>query len=256
VTYTEARASGQRRRVIFTLFVMLFFGALLIAVYVRSPFAIVRSVVVTGEQNVPVQSLLRDSGIYVGENLFKVPTQQAQVRLKEDFPILAHVSIARSFLSQVVTIKVNERALAGILAVDGVLYRVLADGTVLDRDPTGVGVNAPIITTSYRLNISLGQPVSVPAIRSLCSQLPALPSFETAQLSELHVEDYQARPTVLAFTRDGFEVRMPVAGLESSLQLYVAIHSKLTASHVAPGLIDLMNSQEAVYKPFKGRVIR
>lgn len=249
MTHTRPSA-GVRGRIFFTIFIMLFFIAVLIAVYVRSPLAEVKSVEVQGAQSVSPQEILNDAGITVGENLFKVQVASVQTRLLEDFPILSKVAVSRSFVHQSVVISLRERTLAGILAADGSLYQVLADGMVLDRDPTGVGVNQPIITTALPVVISLGTRLGNPSLLALCKQLPTLPSADTSDLSELHLENYEGRPVIMAFTRDGFEVRMPVANLAASLRLYLAVHSKLVTSHVAPGLVDLMSGQEAVYKPF------
>ncbi|MCY0874835.1 MAG: FtsQ-type POTRA domain-containing protein [Firmicutes bacterium] len=249
MTHTKSQA-GVRNRIFFTLFILIFFIAVLLVVYLRSPFALVKSVAVQGAQSVSPQEILSDSGITVGENLFQVEPNRTQNRLLEDFPILSAVTVTRSFTQQSIVIRLRERSLAGILAADGSLYQILADGTVLDRDPAGVGASEPIITTAMPVSISLGQRVNNPALLSLCEQLPKLPSAYTSPLSELHIEMYNGSPVIMAFTRDGFEVRMPVTGLAASLRLYYAVHSKLVASHVAPGLVDLMSGQEAVYKPF------
>lgn len=249
VTHTKAH-TGARNRIFFTLFILVFFIAVLLVVYLRSPFALVKSVSVEGAESVSAQEILNDSGVSVGENLFAVSVSRVQSRLLEDFPILAHVTVLRSITHQTIVISLRERTLAGILAADGSLYQVLADGTVLDRDPAGIGVNEPIITTALPVTISLGTKVNSPPLLALCAQLPELPSAYTSPLSELHIEEYEGHPVIMAFTRDGFEVRMPVTNLMGSLRLYYAVHSKLVASHVAPGLVDLMTGQEAVYKPF------
>lgn len=243
--------SGSKHRVVWTLFVMIFFILILFALYMRSPFAQVKVVTVTGERSVAAADLLRDSGITVGENILQIPMASAQARLLEDFPILSSVAIDRSFTHQSVVIIVREHTLAGILAADGSLYRVLQDGIVLDKDPTGVGVQDPILTASFPLAVSLGQRLTNPALLSVCAQLPSLPFADIQQLSELHVMSGPTGPVILAFTRDGFEIRMPVAHMKASLHLYDEVHAKLLASHVAPGLVDLMSGEQAVYKPYQ-----
>ncbi len=252
----DKHATTRRRRMAFAAWIIVFFVGISIAVYIRSPLAKVKAIVVQGAVNLSVSQILNDTGITVGESLFQVPATSAEHRLLADYPILYQAVSKRNFISQKVIISLREKVVAGILAVNGTLYRILTDGTVLDKDTTGVGVSAPIITTSSPVSVSLGEKLTDPSLLSICSQLPGLPLSVAQQLSELQVENFQENAVILAFTRDGYEIRMPVQGIAGSMALYEDIHQKLLRQHIAPGLIDVMNGHTAVYQPYQSTVAK
>ncbi len=247
----EMAPANYKRRITYTLLILIFFILVLFAIYIRSPLATVKTVRVTGAADIAAALLIRDTGIKDGQNLFKVPVAGAQQRLLADFPLLLSARIERNFLRRSVTIVVVERSVAGLLEANGGFYTVLADGTVLENDSAGVGVNKPILSTSQPLSISLGSKLQNSGLLSICRQLPGIPSAEVAQLSELHVEPMNGRLSILAFTRDGFEIRMPISHIRASLALYDAIRRKLALLHVGPGMVDLISSQNGVYKPYR-----
>lgn len=240
-----------KRSIVYTVSIPLFFVVVLSAIYMESPLAKVKTVEVSGNANISAAAILRDANIRAGENLFQIPIARATQRLLADFPLLKSVAIARDFFSQSVAIDVKERALAGILEAGGTLYQVLADGVVLDRDPAGVGANQPIVSTSAPLAVSLGQKLTNPNLLAVCRQLPQLPQSDLQRLSQLDIQPYHGHMSILAFTRDGFEIRMPVAHLATSMRLYDAIHSRLMSLGVAPGLVDLVTSKTGIYRPYK-----
>ena len=240
----------RRHRMTYTIWIVAFFIAVSVAIYIRSPLADIKDITVQGAINLSVADIIQDSGMSVGESLLSVSNAKTTNRLLSDYPILKSVVVNRNFITQTVTIHVKEKTIAGILAAGGSLYRVLTDGTVLDRDPTGLGVSAPIITTFFPVIVSLGERLTDPSLLQIFAQLPYLPAADANQLSELHVEDYQGTQDILAFTRDGFEIRMPTTNMVRSMQLYDVIHQKIQQAHVAPGLINVMNGDEAVYQPY------
>ena len=241
---------GPGRRVAYTVLITVFFVIVGAVAYLRSPFALVKRVSVSGNTDIASYLLLRDAGIAPGQNLFELPVAKAQNRLLSDFPILQSVSIRRDYLAQSVDIAVRERAIAGTLDASGTLYEVLADGVVLSRISFGAGGNRPIISSGGPLSVSLGSRLTNPALLSICRQLPGLPAELAAQISELHVTTAGGSSMVEAFTRDGFEIQMPVAHLAASLALYDGVHARLISLRVAPGIVDILAGGRAVYKPF------
>ncbi len=231
--------------------ILIFFMLVLFAVYIRSPLATVKTVRVTGAPDIAAALLIRDTGIQAGQNLFKVPIAAAEHRLLADFPLLRSARIERNFFRRSVTIVVAERSVAGLLEANGGFYTVLTDGMVLENNTTGIGVSKPILSTSQPLSISLGSKLQNPGLLAVCRQLPGVPLAEVAQLSELHVEPMNGQLGILAFTRDGFEIRMPIGHIRASLALYDAIRRKLALMHVGPGLVDLISSKNGVYKPYR-----
>lgn len=251
---TDRPTTGMRRRsVVLTAAILVFFLLVLAAAYIESPLSKVRTVRVSGNSGIPSGQLIRDSGIQAGENQFQIPVQGVQSRILADFPIIKSVSIRRNLLSRTVTIQVREKTVAGILEANGTLYQVLADGTVLNRDPAGVGVNLPILSTTLPISVSLGQRIKNPGLLALCRELPSLSPSDLESLSQLSVQPIQGRLSVLAFTRDGFEIEMPIGHLGRSLRLYEAIRKKLGELGVPPGLIDLLTSRTGVYRPYKNK---
>ncbi len=248
--HTRRDGPGPGRRVAYTVLIIIFFVVIAAVAYLRSPFSLARAVRVSGNTDIASYLLLRDAGLAPGQNLFQMPVASIETRLLSDFPILSSVNIQRDYLTRTVDIAVRERAVAGTLDASGILYEVLADGVVLARDPSGGGGNRPILSTSAPLSVSLGSPLTDPSLLSICRQMPYLPAALVAQISELHVAFASGEPYVEAFTRDGFEIQMPVAHLAASLAAYNSVHARLTSLHVAPGVVDIMAGGRAVYKPF------
>ena len=246
----ELPSRAHKRRALHAVFVIIFFLAVSIVVYVRSPLALVRTIHVSGASDIPTPFILRDTGIAVGQNLFELSVGDAAQRLLADFPVLKSAVIARNFLSQSVSIRLQERAIAGILVAQGNLYEVLADGTILTQDSAGYGINRPLITTTDRIQVSLGTKLTDPSLLAVCKQLPLISDRDLSQISELHVMSFQGEPSILAFTKDHFEIRMPIDGIASSLRLYDAIHQRLIHQHAAPGLVNLLGGGMGVYQPF------
>lgn len=238
------------RKITYTILIMIFFLAVLFAIYMESPLAKVKQIAIIGSGNIESTVLIRDSEIVVGQNLYQMPILSIENRLLTDFPMLDRVNIKRNFMEQKVIIDVKERKLAGLLEADGSFYTILADGTVLQKDTTGTGIQGPIISTTAPLSISLGSKVTDPGLLALCAQLPEVPQSERASLSELHVQTLDSQEEIVAFTRDGFELFIPLHQLVHALHLYQAIHAKLIAMGVAPGIIDFISSGQGVYQPY------
>lgn len=144
------------RKITYTILIMIFFLAVLFAIYMESPLARVKQIAIIGSGNIESTVLIRDSGIIVGQNLYQLPILSIENRLLTDFPMLDRVNIKRNFMEQKVIIDVKERKLAGLLEADGSFYTILADGTVLQKDTTGTGIQGPIISTTAPQSISLG----------------------------------------------------------------------------------------------------
>ena len=246
----QAKPSSRRTRFILGIVLLLFFLLLLVAVYLKSPYAKIRAIAVKGATGLSASMLISDAQIKVGENLFLVSGSAVSQRLTEDFPIIKRVVLSRNLLQQSVQLVVEEKKIAGILDSGGSLYRLLSDGTVLDRDQEAVGINLPIITTVKPLTVNLGSPVNDPSVILLCHELSSIPASYLNSFSEFHLQPWQGTTAILAYSKDGFEVRMPIASLVSSLKLYLSIHAKLLQLHRKPGLIDLFNSHTGIYTPF------
>ena len=247
---TPAKQTSLRFRWILGVILLVFFLLLMAAAYLQSPYAKVRSVVVQGASDMSSSMLVNDTKIQIGENLFAVSGQTVAQRLLEDFPIIKSVTMHRELLQQRIVIVIQEKKIAGILESGGVLYRLLSDGTVLDRDPEAVGINLPIITTTAAVTVNLGSQVGDPSVIQLCQELSHLSPAALSSFSELHLEPWQGSTAILAYTKDGFEVRMALNALRSSLLLYDSIHSKLLQLHMQPGLIDLFSSKTGIYTPY------
>ncbi len=242
---------AHKRRIVFSVFVLIFFLFISFVVYIRSPLARVQKIAVSGANDIATSFILHDTGIAVGQNLFALSPGNAKRSLLSDFPILQNAVITRDFWTRSVSIRLTEHTIAGILVANGNLYEVLADGTILTQDPAGYGVNRPLITTSDHINVGLGMRLTNPSLLAVCKQMPSIPENDLAQLSELHVMMYEGQPSILAFTKDQFEIRMPIHHIASSLALYDAIHQRLINQHAAPGLINLLGGGLGVYQPFK-----
>ncbi len=249
----SAKQRRARLRAVSAVLVILFFFVILFAVYVQSPLAKVQAVRVQGASDLARRELLADAGIHVGESLLGLPVAAAKRRLLRDFPVLSSVDVESDGWTRVVTIQVTQRPLAGLLAASGSLYQVLQDGFVLEKDPTGIAPDVPMISTDFPVSVSLGQVLANKALVSVCEQLPGIPRRDLADIASLHVMDQAGTYTVEAFTDDGFLVVMPVTDLRRSLDLFLSIHAKLIAHNIAPGVITILSDGRGIYQPFPSK---
>lgn len=249
----SAKQRRARVRAVSAVLVILFFFVILFAVYVQSPLAKVQAVRVQGASDLARRELLADAGIHVGQSLLELPVAAAKRRLLRDFPVLSSVNIESDGWTRVVTIQVTQRPLAGLLAASGSLYQVLQDGFVLEKDPTGIAADVPMISTDFPVSVSLGQVLANKVLVSVCEQLPGIPRHDLADIASLHVMDQAGTYTVEAFTDDGFLVVMPVSDLRRSLDLFLSIHGKLIAQNIAPGVITILSNGRGTYQPFPSK---
>lgn len=246
----QTEQKSTRNRWILGMILLVFFLFLLIAVYLRSPYAKIRSLHAVGAPDLAAGMLFKDVNLSIGENLFTVSGQAVSYRLLADFPILSSVQLQRNILQQSITLVLHEKKVAGILDNNGSLYRLLSDGTVLDQDPAAVGINLPIISSADRVAVTIGERLQNAAVLVLLQQMSQMSANSLDMFSEFHIEPWQGTTAILGYTKDGFEVRMSIDSVAASVRLFLGIHAKLLQMHAKPGLIDLFSSQTGVYTPY------
>lgn len=246
----EVATSKRSHRFFYLIFIFLFLLSAAVVTYLKSPLSVVKSIQISGTIDVPASLVARDLGIQVGDNLWQISTATAEHRILSDFPIVQSVDVTRSFVTQTVRVVITQKRLVGILDANHTFYQILSDGTVLTQDPTGIGANAPILSVTGNLSVSPGMRVTNPGLLALCHTIENVPAGLISPFSEFNVEPYLGKLAIVGYTKDHFEVLLPIDRLAAALQMFEAIHAKLLSSKVAPGLIDLISSQEGVYKPY------
>src|SRR5438093_1020200 len=100
----------------------------------RSPVFAARRVDVTGTSHLTRGAVIRLADVHHGTNVFWLNTGAVRRRLERD-PWIASAQVSRS-LPSTITIRIDERRLAAVMA-DGSGYRIVAsDGTILGRAAT------------------------------------------------------------------------------------------------------------------------
>ena len=233
-----------------TIVVIVFFLAVAIVAYLRSPLATIKSIDVAGNTDIPASYLIHDAGFALGQNLYSISIATTEQRLLTDFPLLKTVTVTRDFFRQSIGIEVTEQPIAGILVAQNGLFEITQNGTVMMQDSQDYGVNRPLLTTDHKVSLSLGTQITDPTLLQVVQQLPLIPQSELSLLSELHVTSSNGIPVIDAFTKDHFSFRMPISGMAKSIRFFLLIHQKLVAHHAQPGFVNLLGANMGVYQPY------
>jgi cell division protein FtsQ len=228
------------------LFVLIFFGGVLLAVFLQSPLSAIRYIEVKGNHQVRYDELLRTAGLAKGMSFWKVDAQEAEERILKAFPIVESVDVQVSWTGEVV-IAVAEKTIAGLVLTDKGFHRLLQDGTVLDRSEQAKADQVPIITMDHPPTLTPGQKVSSADLSELLKQIPEVKREVLDQISEIHMT---ADGPWRLFMRDRFEVRIPPRQFADKMRDYDKFRSAL-GKDKAPGVINLLESN--YYEPFQSK---
>jgi hypothetical protein len=154
VRQTDVRAASvprhgrkRRRGGNKTLYYILFTLVLLAAAIILSLTVLfeVEAVSVTGADKYPPEELARESGIAIGENMFRVDYNGAKERLKKNYPWLETVEI-RLMPPHEIRIEVTQSVAAGAIAEGENAVMITRGGKVLERGLLYLPGNIPLIT--------------------------------------------------------------------------------------------------------------
>lgn len=169
--------------------------ALLLSLYYASPLSRLNQVVVTGNQLIPSDDIIKTSSLQSGQNIWKQfkKRQQDIKKIKKAYPGLKTVTMTLSGVNNI-KINVQEYSLSGYLIVDKIKYSpILSNGTIiskkkLKKKPSGV------LYANFKQGEFLSKVIAsyeqVPDnIRTLIQQITLTPSDGNSQLVTLYMKD-------------------------------------------------------------------
>ncbi|HEU4962553.1 MAG TPA: FtsQ-type POTRA domain-containing protein [Bacilli bacterium] len=244
-TYQEQQKPEKKRRPNWKalLFVLIFFAAVLLAVFLKSPLSALSYIEVKGNHQVRYDELLRAAGLQKGMSFWKVDTDEAEAQILKTFPLVESVDVQVSWTGEAV-IAIVEKSITGLVLTDKGFYRLMQDGTVLDRSESGQAEQLPVITMERAPKLTPGQKTTSADLLELLKQIPEVKREVLDQVSEIHItgdEQWQI------YMRDRFEVRIPARHFADKMQDYDRFRNAL-GKDKAPGIINLLESN--YYEPF------
>lgn len=245
-TYTNKKQSQERKRRPnwkALLFVVTFFGLVLLAVFLQSPLSSVSDIEVKGIHQIRYEDVVQVSQIQKGMSFWRINKSDVAERISKSFPLVESVDVQVS-LSGKVVIAVSEKTVAGNLLVKDKLYRMMQDGTVLENASQSVADNVPIISMDAPPTIQAGKPVDNDDLKALAQQIPQVDRTVLDQVSEIHIT---TKGPWKIYMRDKFEVRIPAREFAVKMKTYMRVRSALPKDQ-KPEIINLMESDYA--EPF------
>ncbi|MGO0062061.1 cell division protein FtsQ/DivIB [Brevibacillus fluminis] len=195
-----------------------FFLAILIVLFVRSPYSKVTLIQVKGNEIYSSQQVITASGLTIGMQFLNVWQSSVQEGMAQ-LPGVKEVTVERQFPGVIVLNVVEHRRVAFYFSPDGKQSLLLENGQVLPEPRPGERVVDRPLVRSWN-----SQPLLVSLAKSL-SQLPVALLAEISDISLTPTAFDKERITM--YMRDGNEVRTIIHLIESRLPWYPSIAKEL-----------------------------
>ncbi|MET3288150.1 UNVERIFIED_CONTAM: cell division protein FtsQ [Brevibacillus sp. OAP136] len=195
-----------------------FFLAILIVLFVRSPYSKVTLIQVNGNEIYDSQQVITASGLTIGMQFLNVWQSSVQEGVAQ-LPGVKEVTVERHFPGVILLNVVEHRRVAFYFSPDGKQSLLLDNGQVLPEPRPGERVVDRPLVRSWN-----SQPLLVSLAKSL-SQLPVALLAEISDISLTPTAFDKERITM--YMRDGNEVRTIIHMIESRLPWYPSIAKEL-----------------------------
>ncbi|RLQ95829.1 cell division protein FtsQ/DivIB [Falsibacillus albus] len=221
----QQRKRKANRRLI--LLLSIFFLLIVCVAYFQSPFSKVNKIEVTGNSLLSNQTILKNSKIKKGMNVWGINRKETQKRLTEMPEVKkAKVSV---HLPNNITIHISEYGKIAYLAKGTSFLPVLENGKIIrDAPMKGIPVNSPILSDFLQGNV----------LNEMVKELGKVPDEIVNSISEIQ---YTPKKTdkyhITLFMNDGFEVSATIRTFAGKMVHYPSIISQLDPNK--KGVIDL-----------------
>lgn len=208
--YRENSSKARPNRKALSL-ITIFFITTLIILFLRSPISKISSIEVSGQALVPIEKVVKTSGLVYGASFFTWSSQTVIEKLSE-IKEIESVAITTHFPGKIF-IKVKEYPLVAFQMSDNKLQPVLANGLLIAPDNSKpMLLNRPILTGWEQANGNKAL---------LCKELSLVSEATLSTLSEIRPKPSEAYPDkIVIFTRDGYEIETTVNQLSKNLETY------------------------------------
>jgi cell division protein FtsQ len=231
-------------------------GASILVVYglacalAASPLFVLKEVTVEVSGRPSPGEIRSVSGIRPGTNLLSLDTEEVSQRL-ETHRWIQHATVVKRLPNRIL-IKVRERTPVAVVEIQGDLYYIDREGTILDRIRPGEPLDFPVIT-------GLGKDVrdarrwkggrDVQQAISLISALRGIPAL--GSVSEIHLD----RSEGFSFVLEGFPCPVYVgwSGFSAKMSRFAGIFPSLASHSSSIERVDLRFSGQVVVRGGTGR---
>lgn len=175
----------------------------IVGILVYSPIFVLRHVQVDGAVYLKKEELVRISGIYMGEPLFQLETDQVTKRLLQDLRI--EEALVRRQLPSTLEITIKERMPVATVACEYGYLDIDRQGKVIDSYRTLKNMPIPMITGVQVRDLYIGDDVTDEMVKKILSFLQQLDDASLNQLSEIAITgpDY-----LVAYTTNSVQIRL------------------------------------------------
>ena len=175
----------------------------IVGILVYSPIFVLRHVQVDGAVYLKKEELVRISGIYMGEPLFQLETDQVTKRLLQDLRI--EEALVRRQLPSTLEITIKERMPVATVACEYGYLDIDRQGKVIDSYRTLKNMPIPMITGVQVRDLYIGDDVEDEMVKKILSCLQQLDDASLNQLSEISITgpDY-----LVAYTTNSVQIRL------------------------------------------------
>ncbi|XXM73437.1 cell division protein FtsQ/DivIB [Lysinibacillus sphaericus] len=220
----QHRKKKANRRLIFLL--ALFLLMILSVIYFQSPLSHVKDIEVKGNELVPGGTIISESKIKQGMNVWSVNKKETAERLNK-LPEIKNAQVKMSFPNSFV-IEVDELGKKAYLLKDNKFQIILENGKVLNKGTDSIPVDAPLLRGFKEDK----------ALKKMISELGELPKEVQHLISEINLTPKKTDQYHLTlFMNDGYEVSATIRTFSEKMEHYPSIVSQLDPSQ--KGVIDL-----------------
>ncbi|OEH84714.1 hypothetical protein BHU72_07710 [Desulfuribacillus stibiiarsenatis] len=228
--------SKPKKKWLLSLILLTFFLILAIVVFLYSPFSKINKINISETELVSEELILQATRVIPGDSFLKVNTGKIEETIVKLRPVK---DVEATFIFPgVLEIKVVEKEVVGYIYQENhTLLPLLEDGTILTAQQSFVR-SRPLIGNTNESNIY-----------KIANQLKDIPIPVMISLSEISVKDSSE---VIVYTKDGYELHIPLNQLKDKLLLYKDIMEDLEHIENDEGVIYMSDAIWYIsYEDFK-----
>jgi cell division protein FtsQ len=221
----QHRKKKANRRLVFLL--SLFFLLILSVIYFQSPLSHVKKIEVTGNVLATNDSILENSNISKGMNVWSVKKSEAEKKI-EKLPEIKEADVKMK-LPNSISIEIKEYSKEAYLLKGTSVYAILENGEILKSKKINTIPNDAPLLKGFKEN---------EVLKEMVKELENLPNAIKQSISELILVPKKTDPYhITLFMNDGFEVSASIRTFSEKMVHYPSIVSQLDPDR--KGVIDL-----------------
>lgn len=212
-----------------------------------TPYFNIKNVVVTGNEAVPKEDIIKLTGINPGQNIFKINLVKVQYYIKEN-PLFDKVYVKRC-LPDKIEIQVEERKAAAFLNLKGDFYLISENGVIFKKLSSFIYKNLPIISNVNLKNVILGSETNsydlnmgLKVIKDIKSVQPEL----LACISEINAGNADE---IIVYTNNGIKIKVDKNTDKNKWLRVNKVISAANSEKISIGYVDMRFNKQIVLKP-------